>query len=579
MPSQEDYLDQLLKGVIEDTDLSQAASETDLDMGDMDKLLEFAMDGEETESEETGMSEEEIEQILNANRSAGADSPGEVENNDDSEFYGADDLMSLLAGNPEKDSDLQDIHDMLQKDDNNEALDEERIAMMQDDSGIAGENDSTRKTDELSGDSEEGAEAEMTDRQKKALEKKRLREEKAAARKAAKEAKKAERLAKKGRKDKKSPGDESLGHVNKKDVFEALPSDDAAADTEPSETEPFGAEPFMDMSGLPAEEETDEDRTGSDERAGKTEKPKRNLLSIILNFLTEEVEDDDEEERGTEDIPLSDENRQVLEEIDQEKPDKKGKKKKKDKKKNKKANAEIAEDEDEEIEGGRAGAKGRKPKKPKKEKTPREKPSVDSRNRITFKKLIPIVLMGVSLLLIIMLFVNLGSDFIGKNQARKAYYEEDYETCYQELYGRNLNETEQVMFGKSESILRIRLWMREYELFVNEGSEMEALDVLIQAANDYAVLYDYASQWNAADEVSGIYGQMLAILRDKYGLTEAQALEIAAQPDDVEYTRLIAAIVQGDGYTSPTGGTVSGTVELPDMLPEEEQFPENNGGR
>ena len=640
MASQEDYLDQLLKDLTEDTEqlqveediTAEAAVTTEasneemfasgemvaseemfstedtpaepvLDMSDMDELLKFAM--EEEESEPEGMSEEEIEQILNANQNSVADSGSGVGSGE--ELSEADDLMSLLEGDSEDNGALQDIHDMLQKADNNEAVDEESIAAMQE--ALDEGSDNAEELEQLSGDSGESEETELTERQKKALEKKRLKEEKAIARKAAKEAKKAEKLAKKEAKKGKTPESEAEESDGGIDMYEALPADDAFMDAELSETDALDADLFADLEMLSSGDENNDgtDSASEDSRENEAEyiedtedtvdiedtvdknnvdagtskeKPKRNLLSMILNFLTEEDEDDEEAERGTEDIPLSDENRQVLEEMDQEAPDKKGKKNnKKDKKKGKKSDVETADDEDEESEDKKKATKGKKAKKPKKEKPLREKAPVNPRDKVTFKKLLPIILLGMSLLLIIMLFVNLGSDFIGKNQARKAYYEEDYETCYQELYGRKLNETEQIMFGKSESILRIRLWMREYELFVDEGSEMEALDVLIQAVNDYADLYDYANRWNAGGEVADIYGQMLVILRDKYGLTEALALEIAAEPDDVEYTRLVAAVVQGDGYTSQADEAAPGAVELPDMLPEEEHFPENNGGR
>ena len=68
---------------------------------------------------------------------------------------------------------------------------------------------------------------------------------------------------------------------------------------------------------------------------------------------------------------------------------------------------------------------------------------------------------------------------------------------------------------------------------------------------------------------------MLGILQSKYGLTEAQALEIAAEPDDVQYTLKVMDVVEGKGMKAE----VFEPVNLPDMLPEEKLFPENNGGR
>jgi len=123
--------------------------------------------------------------------------------------------------------------------------------------------------------------------------------------------------------------------------------------------------------------------------------------------------------------------------------------------------------------------------------------------------------------------------------------------------------------------------MREYEIFAKEDSQAEALDVLIQTVYDYANLYAYASKWNAGEEVAAVYAQMLGILQDKYNLTENEALEIAAEPDDVEYTKLVTAIAGGEKYVSDgkTSDKPEKIEDLPDMLPEEKKFPENNGGQ
>ena len=562
-------------------------SEIPIDMSEIDELLKFSEE-DETEDGDPGMSEEQIEQVLQANRMADSQT-GESE-----VPPGEEDLLSLLEEAGEDSNELQDIHDMLQKSDNNEAVDEDLIAKMQELTDVTDENDDS----ELAEESADSAEGELTERQKKVLEKKRLKEEKAAAKKAAKEAKKAEKLAKKAAKAKKGKPDTDIETVGTdvlettdagSDVVEAADLGTAEAETEKSADDTmldefFDSELFSDVASSDGEVSGEEAENGDKEALADADeslvnKPKKNLFARILDFLTEEDEDEESSERGTEDILLSDENKQVLDEMDQEESGGKGKKKKKKDKKEKKKGKQAAgaEEDNEEAEEGK---QKKKPKKAKKEKPPKEEKEgvpVNPRNRITFKKILPVLLIGVSLFLVILLFVNLGGDFTVKRQAKKAFYAEDYETCYQELYGRKLSESEQVMFGKSESILCIRLWMREYELFANEGAEVEALDVLIQSVKDYAALYAYANQWNAADEVSEVYNRMIGILQDKYGLTESQALEIAAEPDDVEYTKLVTAAAQGKGYHPSTG--TQKPIELPDMLPEEKQFPENNGGR
>lgn len=513
-----------------------------------------------------GMSEEDVEQALQANRA-------EQQNDDMTPEAADEDLMNLLQGTDN--SELQDIHDMLQKSDNNEALDEALPAMSQ-----AGSGSDLNAAQDMSG-AEDGGE-ELSERQRKALEKKRLKEEKAAAKKAAKEAKK---LAKKSGKSQTDARQDMNGDhgLSGREVGEMQAQSDlnggGAADVDDSLSVDMSAiDDLLELDDGPGSLE-DTGAAGASSGKPSAEK-KKGLFARILDFLTEEDEDEEEEqqEKGTENIPLSDENKNILAEMDKEESGKKGKKGKKAKKAKKgKAGAADAENEGEGDEEA-GGKKAKKAKKPPKEKKPKEDVPKGPRKKLPVKQLMPVVLTGVTVLFVILLLVNLGGDFTVKRNARQAYYQEDYETCYQELYGRKLNESEKVMFGKSESILRIRLWMREYELFSGEGAEVEALDVLIQSVKDYAQLYEYAVEWNAGEEVSAVYGQMLDILQNQYGLTEAQALEIAAEPDDVEYTRLVTAAAQGQGYHS-SQDVSSGPVDLPHMLPEEKQFPENNGGR
>lgn len=548
-----------------DADPLSADLEPDQETASVQELLRN-LDQDETDFEEGGaMSEEEIERLLQASREEAAQAADQNAPEDD--------LMSLLAETTPGDDDLQDIQNLLLKSDNNEAVDESVASLMREDADAAERGEGVP---EDVGSAEDAAEenAEMSERQKKALEKKRAKEEKAAAKKAAKEAKKTKKQGKKT----------DVPPASAESPDGAQP-DEAAQNRQPI-PENIEADDMSDMDSLLGV-------AGSEEvenliREKEIEEPKdpagqgkKGLFAKILDFLTEEDEDEEETQKGTEDVPLSEENQNILDEMDKEKAGKKGKKGKKAKKGKKGQNPDGGEDADGE-EGEAADDKKKKAKKPKKEKVPKEKPEKtpeELKNRITLKKILPVAAACLTVMLAILLLVNLGGDFTVKQAARKAYYQEDYETCYKGLYGKNLNETEQVMFGKSESILCIRLWMREYELFIGEGQRVEALDVLVQAVNDYEALYRYAEQWNAAGEVSAVYSRMLGILQEEYGLTEAQAQAIAAEPDDVEYTKMVTAAAEGKGFAAGGADAVPETVNLPHMLPEEQQFPENNGGR
>lgn len=314
---------------------------------------------------------------------------------------------------------------------------------------------------------------------------------------------------------------------------------DGASGSEADWVEKENASPELDIMTLDMAEADAllEDISEKEEEAEE----KEGLFSKMVSFLTEE-----ESEAENEDVRLSDENEEILNELDNEKPQKSKKAKKPKKKAAKK---------------DKKKAKPKKPPKPKKEKKPREQEPFSLGKRLTFKKALPLIVFGVSLGVAIFLITNLSIDYSDKKAAQAAYIAGDYEACYQNLFGKKLNETEAAMYGKSESILYIRLWYQEYEMLAEQGSEVKALDSLIQTVQNYPELYKYAAQWNAGMDVYEIYLDILDTLYNKYGLSEDQALEIAGVRSDLEYTRIVTALTQGYSYDSwqdaflPAGAT------------------------
>ena len=577
----------------------------------------------------SNMTEDDIEKLLAGNRKM----PEESAAGPEDVFQG--DVVDLLEGT--QDSELQEIQDLLEKSDNNEAVGEEIEDILR---GAVQDEAAGGSRAEMNTEHMDGAEEQLSPKQQKAMEKKRIKEEKAAAKKAKKEARKAEKAARKaagkGKDGVQGADGVTGGTVSAGTASDAgEPVDTAFLDSILSEAGKIdGAENISGATGnydakveniIPAENEDasaaqntasgdssvnndlgidlnnlfgdssdaesammagggtsdlpdfmvldGDDVTGIRELTGEDEeetKPrKKGFFSRFLEFLTEE----DEEEEENENIKLSEENKGIIEDLDKEK-NKKDKKGKKGKKKVKKADA-SAGDEDEEG-GEKKQEKKKKAKKPKKEKPPKEEEPVEPGRKLSPRKVLPIALICLSLGAAIIVIVYASVDFTDKKNARDAYYAGDYRTCYQNLFGKDLNENEQVMYGKSASILTIRLWISEYEMLTAEGAGLEALDSLIQSVNDYPSLYEYAIQWNAGGEVAQEYATILNLLYENYGLTEDQARAIAAEPDDIEYTRQVNMIVQGGSYGSWNEPEPETEAPLQDELPEETELPEGN---
>lgn len=599
MPSQEDYLDQLLKNM---------SDEQKQNSDEEDSILNLAPDIDEISS----MSEDEIMQLLAAGENS-------AEENDISEE--PEDVLDMLT--EPGDNDLQAIQELLQKSDNNEMVEEENQETEA--QTLTTEPDEDKLASSLEKKQKRKEEAAARKAQKEAEKK-----EKAASRKAAKEAKNAEKEAKIAEKkakneEKKAKAAEKKARAAEKaakaDVEEVnveagQPTqqdleqqeqdfDTSVLDSIVSEAESLSAEEDaelqpeteesasniaddLDLSSLFGDTD-DETILNQEEQkidfpdfvalkeedadallrdvTEQEEKGKKGFFAKLFDFLTEE---DEEEQKGNENIQLSEENQEILNDLDREE----GKKKKKNKKKGKKGDGE--EKEDGKKPAKKAKEKKPKKEKPKKEKVPKEKESpLIPEKKLSFKKVIPTILIAISLAVLLIVFVHSSTDYTDRKTARTAFYAGDYQTCYQNLHGKELNESEHIMYAKSESILYIRIWLREYEMFAEEGDEMRALDSLIQTVDQYPGLYTYAVQWNAGSEVAAGYDEILNILADKYGLTQEQAQAIADEPDDKKYTRKILEIIRGESVEASDTQempTMPDKEELPDELPEETEL-------
>lgn len=585
MPSQEDYLDNLLKDLSEEDEAADV-SEQDAAAPDLDAAAE--------------MSEDEIEKLL----SSSADQADSESQEDPNAELPDEDVLKMLEDS--EDEELQGIQELLQKSDNNEAVDDSITDLLQDypdedlEAKILG--DAKGKTDK--------EEKKRLAREKKEQAKAK-KEQQRAEKKAAKAAAKAEKQ-KKGKKDAKEtqgiPAGAAQEDADGQDMFDASVLDSIVSEADRAGQAP-GEEPKADVPNAdeseaeaPTSEEAGDDELDLDNLFGDNDssvaaeegdsegfemmseagvdaalarvdagengepKGKQGFFAKLINFLTEE----DEEEN--ENIKLTKENQDILDDLDKEEKGGKGKKGKKKKK-----------DAKDVKEKSKKAAKPKKAPKPKKEKKPKEAPAVPER-KLSFKKMLPVILVGVSVGVLLFVFVNAATDYTDKRTARTAYYEGDYQTCYQNLIGKDLNETESIMFGKSESILYIRLWVREYEMFIGDGDRALALDSLIQTVDMYPELYHYAEQWNAESEVAAGYAVILNYLSNDFGLTEAMAQEIAAVRSDWEYTKIVTAIANGRSYANwnaPVNTVTPGDVQVPsgpadeglqDVLPEEDEL-------
>lgn len=244
----------------------------------------------------------------------------------------------------------------------------------------------------------------------------------------------------------------------------------------------------------------------------------------------------------------------------------KSKKEKKSKKK-KESKKAVSSEEGENSEGKEKKKKDKKVKEKKvKEKKVKIKTvditDVDISEPVSKKKTAGIFFVCIMLMFALVAIIVNYSGHANRRLAEEAYNSGDYLECYQMLYGQHMDESQEVMFHKSEIILKMDLFWNRYENYTRENNLLEGLNKLVQFVFEYPDMREYASEWNCEKVVEETYVNVLNELYEEYRLEEQEAINIADIESDIDYTKTLTDLVEKKQQ---------GLLLYPNMLPEEEE--------
>ena len=220
---------------------------------------------------------------------------------------------------------------------------------------------------------------------------------------------------------------------------------------------------------------------------------------------------------------LTEENSQVLKELNEEDAQAAEKKKKKKKKPKKEKKPKKAP----------------KPKKPKKAPEPPQGPPP---KRIPPKRIILVGVFAVTFGILVYLPSEVFPEPLVVKQAKSSYKKGEYWNTYKDLYGKSavLTKDQQEEFKKAEVISRMQRYYDEYADYSSVvGKEPEALNALIKGVGRYDEIYKEAKETGdpkVEEEVSNTYDDLVTALQDDYHLTEDLAKQLYAIEDPIEYT-------------------------------------------
>lgn len=526
MSTDEEYLDTLLKSLEDDQEPQK--TEPDVPVQDTEDIREEV--GTKDKEDSAVSEEEDWEASLNALLAADIDeNTDNWESGDQEEF----DVTQLIDGMGEADADLSEINELLKKSDNNETIDTFSDEDMQDLLGSI-------STDEGNASA---TEEDVPEKKKK----------------------KKHNLFSFGKKKKKETEDtENPGETEAIDDYDE--PEEKTIEIENPEIKKI----MEDFDSLKAPDD-------AGDIAVNKKKKQKGFWGRLLEELVREEEEPEE-------MKASDENGEILKELeaeDQAKAKKKGKKEKKAKlKKDKNKNKKSASENDENAEADEEGGKGKKKKnksKKKKEKPsaqgPKEKP-VKILGKKAFFALVSLCATIIAAVILLSFFLP---DYADKQSARAAFYTGDYEKVYGLLYGKDLNQSDELIFERANIVLKLQRRLDSYDLNKKIGKEEEALDALLQGVQKYEEL-SKGESYGALDELQTLYQEILEHLSADYGISEEEAAVINAY-DSETYSRKVYSVVYGTDFSDPsqkneneTGEEGEAAKEPKDILPEEEDI-------
>ena len=220
---------------------------------------------------------------------------------------------------------------------------------------------------------------------------------------------------------------------------------------------------------------------------------------------------------------LTEENSQVLKELNEEDAQAAEKKKKKKKKPKKEKKPKKAP----------------KPKKPKKAPEPPQGPPP---KRIPPKRIILVGVFAVTFGILVYLPSEVFPEPLVVKQAKSSYKKGEYWNTYKDLYGKAavLTKDQQEDFKKAEVISKMQRYYDEYADYSSVvGKEPEALNALIKGVGRYDEICKEAKETGdpkVEEEVSNTYDDLVTALQDDYHLTDDLAKQLYAIEDPIEYT-------------------------------------------
>lgn len=253
----------------------------------------------------------------------------------------------------------------------------------------------------------------------------------------------------------------------------------------------------------------------------KGKKNKNSLLSKISRILF--GEEQDETVTLTDDdldnvMMLSEENQQILNEL--EEADRAASNTGKKKKKKEKAPKPKKE-------------KKKKEPKPKKEKKPKP---VDNTPPLPKGPVAAIVIMVASLMGLVLLGTSMLGYQANVNAAKEAYQQGTYLEAFRKMQGLKVKQKDEKLYNCLAALASVSEKYQAYLIFDHNGAKDMALDSLVCAYGRYEINLPYAKEYECEPQMETLKKKIVDALKKDFSMTEKEASELYRIKNRDEYT-------------------------------------------
>ena len=290
---------------------------------------------------------------------------------------------------------------------------------------------------------------------------------------------------------------------------------------------------------------SDSAATGTKEKADdEKKKPKKKkgfFAKLAATLFGEEEEESTDVEHvevpESQDLEnISDENLQILKELEAAEQAGAAKEDKKQAKKDKKK----AKKEKKEKE-----PKEKKPRKKREKKVKEPKPEEpDNTPPLPKKPVILIFLMAFSILALVLLMMKLSGKNSYIDTAKQAMDNGEYVEAYEQLSGLNLKGNDQKLYKEVSTMAAVQEQYQAYLTLMGADKYDLALDALVRGIGRYDKGLDNAKKYGREGEMNHLKDQLEEALDQQFGMSTDDARKLYKIKDREEYSKEIQKIIQ-----------------------------------